>query len=116
LVEQTRSFLDVSRLVSLDESSINTGMTRLYGRALKNERIKGYVPDVRFQRISVLSSIGLDRAQVPLVFNGTLNGELFKEYISRSLAASLSKDDILIMDNSSVHKSKIVIKELKKAV
>jgi transposase len=100
--------------VFLDESSINTGMTRLYGRALTNERIYEYVPDVRFQRISVLSSIRYDGTLVPFVFEGTLNKELFKEYIDKLLAPTLSQSDVLIMDNSSVHKAKVVIDVLKK--
>jgi transposase len=80
-------------------------MTRLYGRAFRNERVNDYVPDVRFKRISILSTIRLDGTQVPFVFNGTLNGELFKKYVDTFLAPSLSKGDIVIMDNSSVHKA-----------
>jgi hypothetical protein len=66
-------------------------MTRLYGRAAKNQRVNDYVPDVRFKRISVLSTIRLDGTQVPFVFKGTLNGELFKKYVDNFLAPSLSK-------------------------
>jgi transposase len=105
--------LDAKRLVFLDESSINTGMTRLYGRALKNERVYDYVPDVRFQRISVLSTINHDGSQVPFVFEGTHStNQLFKEYIDKMLAPTLLKNDVLVLDNSSVHKSKVVIDAL----
>jgi len=60
-------------------------MTRLYGRAPVTERINDYVPDVRFQRLSILSTMRLDGTQVPFVFNGSLNSELFKEYIENFL-------------------------------
>jgi transposase len=87
-------------------------MTRLYGRGLKGERIYEYTPDVRFERTSVLSTIRLDGTQIPFIYNGTLNGLLFKEYVCKLLAPSLSKDDIVIMDNSSVHKAKGVLEEI----
>ena len=75
--------MDISKLVFLDESSINTGMTRLYGRALSNERVVDYAPDTRFERTTIISSIRLNGDKVPLIFDGSLNGELFKEYVSQ---------------------------------
>jgi transposase len=42
-----------------------------------------YTPDVRFERTTILSSIRTNGELVPLVFEGSLNGELFKEYISQ---------------------------------
>ena len=87
-------------------------MTRLYGRAATNERINDYVPDVRFQRLSILSTVRLDGTQVPFIFNGSLNSELFKEYIEKFLAPALSSGDIVVLDNSSVHRAKGVLDSL----
>jgi transposase len=84
-------------------------MTRLYGRAPANERVNDYVPDVRSQRTSILSTIRLDGTQVPFIFDGTLNKELFKAYVDEFLSPSLSEGDIVILDNSSVHKAKGVL-------
>jgi transposase len=90
--------------VFLDETSVNCAMTRLYGRALKNERIYDYVPDVRFKRTSVISTIRLNGYSVPFMFKGTLNGDLFIGYIEQYLAPTLNKDDILVLDSCSAHK------------
>ena len=79
-------------------------MTRLYGRALKSERVNDYVPDVRFERTSVISSMRLSGKTVPVVFKGTLNGDLFKVYISDCLAPTVRKGDVLILDNLTAHK------------
>lgn len=79
-------------------------MTRLYGRASVNERVIDYVPDVRFSRLSMVSSVRLDGTQIPMIFDGTLTGNLFKGYIEKFLAPSLSKGDIVVMDNLSSHK------------
>jgi transposase len=96
--------MDSTRLVFLDESSINTGMTRLYGRALHGERIVEYTPDVRFERTTILSSIRANGEMVPLVFDGSLNGDIFKAYISEFLVPTLQAGDIVVMDNLSSHK------------
>jgi len=101
--------MDIYKLVFLDESGINTGMTRLYGRSLSKDRIIDYVTDVRYERISILSSIRANGEMVPLVFEGALNGDLFKEYISECLAPNLNEGDIVIMDNLTSHKVKGVI-------
>jgi transposase len=101
--------MDINKLVFLDESGVNTGMTRLYGRSPSNERIIDYVPDVRYERTTILSSIRATGDMVPLIFRGALNGELFKTYISQCLAPTLNKGDIVIMDNLTSHKVKKVI-------
>ena len=87
-------------------------MTRLYGRAHKSERVVDFVPDVRFKRVSILSTVRLDGTQIPFIFEGTLNKELFKSYNDELLAPSLCAGDIVIMDNSSVHKAKGVIDKI----
>lgn len=79
-------------------------MTRLYGRALKNERVYDYVPDVRFKRTSVISTVRLNGDSVPFMFKGTLDGDLFIGYIEQYLAKTLQETDILVLDNCSAHK------------
>jgi transposase len=49
----------------------------------------------------------------PLVFDGTLNKELFSAYIKQNLSPSWNEDDILLLDNCSVHRSKLVTETLK---
>lgn len=90
----------------LDETSVNLAMTRLYGRAFGGERIYDYVPDVRFERCSLMSTISADGDMIPLVYSGTLNGDLFKQYIKQFVVPKLKPCDILIMDCLSVHKVK----------
>lgn len=79
-------------------------MTRLYGRAPKNERVVDSVPDVRFHRTTILSSVRLDGTIVPCVFEDALNGVLFKKYICEFLVPTLHHRDIVVMDNLSSHK------------
>jgi transposase len=106
--------LNIENLVFLDESSINLAYTRLYGRAPKNQRVKQGVKDARFERQSILSTIRLNGEQLPIVFDGTLNKELFAEYIRSQLAPNLKKNDVVVLDNSSVHTSALVKETFKK--
>ena len=90
-------------------------MTRLYGRAVSHERVVDTVPDTRFHRTTILSSVRLDGTIVPVVFEGALNGDMFKAYVAQFLAPSLRPGDIVIMDNLSSHKVKGIV-ELIEAV
>jgi len=102
--EDFQKSVDPTRLVFIDESGINTGMTRLYGRAHKHQRVTDYVPDVRFARTTVLSSVRIDGTIVPCVFDDALDGDLFKEYVRIFLVPTLKSGDIVVMDNLSSHK------------
>lgn len=110
--KQNQQNLEMSRLVFLDESGVNTGMTRLYGRASKHERVIEAVPDTRFHRTTILSSMRLDGTTVPLVFEGALNGDIFRKYISQLLVPSLRAGDIVVMDNLSSHKVSGVVQAI----
>jgi transposase len=79
-------------------------MTRLYGRAASHERVIDAVPDTRFHRTTILSSVRLDGALVPVVFEGALNGEIFNSYVAQFLTPSLRPGDIVVMDNLPSHK------------
>ena len=79
-------------------------MARFYGRALKYQRVIDSVPDVRFSTTTVISSVRMDGSIVPCVFDGALNGDLFKEYVRVFLTPTLKTGDIVVMDNLSSHK------------
>ena len=79
-------------------------MTRLHGWSLKGERIEEYVPDVRFERTSIMAVIGINGYIAPMTYKNTLDGDLFKAYVEQLLINELEEGDILILDNLSVHK------------
>lgn len=96
--------IDTKKAFFLDETSVNLGMTRLYGRAPRNERVVEYVPDVRFERTSLIGALGLNGFIAPMMFKGTLNGDFFAGYVEQFLAPLLSPGDTVFMDNLSAHK------------
>jgi len=90
-------------------------MTRLYGRAPKEQRVMDTIPDVRFARTSVLSSIRMDGTIVPCVFDDALNGDLFREYVRVFLVPTLKPGDIVVMDNLSSHKVSGIVEMIQTA-
>ena len=78
-------------------------MTRLYGWGKKSERVNDYVPDVRFERTSIIATLGQEGINAPMTYKGTLNTELFKAYVEEVLTPTLKENDIVVMDNLSDH-------------
>lgn len=102
--KEVQKEMESSRLVFLDESGVNTDMTRRYARAYKGTRAHGSAPLNKAISTTILSSIRADGTTVPLVFSGALNREKFKEYLSENLLPTLKPGDIVIADNLKAHK------------
>jgi transposase len=96
--------LDVNQLVFLDETGVNSAMTRLRGWGEKHCRVNDYVPDARFERTSILAAVRLSGVDAQVSFRGVLNGELFGLYVKYVLAPVLNVGDVVLMDSLSSHK------------
>ena len=96
--------LEPSRLVFIDETWMTTNMTPRYGRALKGQRLLGYVPHGHWQTTTFLAALCHDRIGAPAVFNGPINGETFLAWVLQFLVPMLRPGDIVMMDNLSSHK------------
>ena len=100
--------LDVKHLYFLDESGVNTDMTRAYGRAQGGERVVGSVPLNTPKSTTILSSVCLKGTSVYTTYSGGTTGEKFVNYLKNDLIPTLGKDDIVIMDNLRSHHVKEV--------
>jgi transposase len=98
---QTR--LDPRKLVFIDETSVSTTITRLYGRAPQGERLVQKVLHGSWKTVTFIAALRHDRVTAPFVLDGAMNGETFKAYVEQFLAPTLKRDDIVFMDNASVH-------------
>jgi transposase len=79
-------------------------MTRLYGWGEKNARVEDYVPDARFERITVLSAVRLSGVEASVSFEGALNGDIFGLWVKYVLAPALRVGDVVLLDSLSSHK------------
>jgi transposase len=93
------------RLKFLDESGVNLGLTRLYGRAAPGERVVEATPGTSGPHYTVVATLGVDGVQAPLLFEGAMTAVAFDTYVEDVLAPTLRRGEILLMDNLSAHKS-----------
>ena len=112
---RTISEADADKLVFLDESGVNTDMTRHYGRAVGKERVVDNAPENTPTNTTILSSIRLNGETVYTTYSGGTTGDRFVEYLEKVLIPTLHEGDIVIMDNMRSHHVKKVAEVLQKA-
>ncbi len=98
----------IDRLVFLDESGINTNLTRLYGRAPSSQRVVDHTPLNTPQTTTVLSSIRFNGEKAYTIYQGGTTGERFVTYLKEDLLPTLRSGDIVVMDNMRSHHVKAV--------
>lgn len=109
------SGINAKHLVFLDESGINTNLTRLYAHTLRWKRAVDSAPSNTPTSTTVLSSIRLDGTTISTTYQGGTTAERFRKYIEKLLISSLKKEDLVVMDNMCSHHAKIVTQYLDKA-
>lgn len=93
------------RLVFIDETSVNTKMTRLRGRARKGTRLKASAPFGKWGTQTFIAGLRHDGLTAPWIIPGAMDREAFDIYIETQLAPTLAPGDVVILDNLNVHKS-----------
>jgi transposase len=102
-LQQRQKRLDPRKVVFIDETSVSTTITRLYGRAPQGERLVQKILHGNWKTVTSIAALRHDRVTAPFVPEGAMNGEMFKAYVEQFLAPTLKKNDIVFMDNASVH-------------
>ena len=93
-----------TRLVFVDESGVNTKMTRGRGRALGGRRLLAHIPQGHYQTSTLISGLRLQGPCAPWLFEGPMNGEMFLAWVRQGLVPTLQTGDLVIMDNLATHK------------
>ena len=96
--------LDPQKFKFIDESGVNLALSRLYGRAPRGERVVGSVPQNYGSNITMLASLGLSGLQALMTVEGATDGDVFKVYVEEVLCPTLSRGDLVVMDNLGAHK------------
>ena len=101
VIEQLRPY--GSRLIFIDESSINTDLIRRYGRAPKKERVYGSVPRNTPPAHSIIGALSSEGLIASMAVQGAIDGEAFAAFVQTLLVPHLQPDDIVLLDNNSTH-------------
>jgi len=95
-------------LVFLDESGVNTNMTRIYGRSLGGTRSVDKAPLNTPGSTTILSSIRRNGETSYTTYSGGTTGDKFVRYLKNTLIPTLHDGDIIVMDNMRSHHVKEV--------
>jgi len=98
-----RSFL--SRLVFIDETSLNTKLVKTTGWGPLGQRLFDDAPFGHWHTQTFIAGLRHDGLTAPWVIQGAINRVRFELYIETQLAPTLRKGDVVILDNLSSHKS-----------
>ena len=90
-------------------------MTRLRGRAPKGERLIGKTPHGHWKLSTFIAALRYDRITAPMVIDRPMNGEIFLAYVLTFLLPTLSRGDIVVMDNLPAHKVAGVVEAIEGA-
>jgi len=83
-------------------------MTRWYGRSLRGTRLLAKVPHGHWKTLTFVAGLRADRIVAPCVFDGPINAASFLAWVEQALVPTLSRGDIVVMDNLSSHKNAAV--------
>jgi hypothetical protein len=76
--------------VFIDETWTKTNMAPLPGWAPRGERLNAKVPHRRWETMTFLAALRLDRVEAPWLTDGPINGERFRLAILRAAVSSLT--------------------------
>jgi transposase len=110
---QPRMRREAHRLVFVDETGTNTKMTRLKGRCLKGRRLKAKAPFGHWKIQTFIAALRRGGLTAPFVVDQPMNRRIFNTWVETQLAPTLSKGDIVILDNLPAHKSQAAEKAIR---
>lgn len=104
------SEIDPEKLIFLDESGANLGMTSNYARVEGGQKVKMPKPFDHGEKFSVIGAVSLTGIVAMMYVASAVNGDIFKAYIEQLLMPKLRRGQFVIFDNVGFHKSKELIR------
>ena len=81
-------------------------MAPLRGWGPSGQRLEASAPFGHWKTMTFIAALRHDRISAPWVIDGPINGELFTLYVEKVLAPTLTKGELVILDNLGSHKGK----------
>lgn len=103
-----RGRIDPGRLVFVDETWVKTNMAPLRGWCDRGKRLRAHAPYGHWKTLTFVAALRVDGIEAPCLFDGPINKESFTEWVRCFLVPVLKPGDIVIIDNLSSHKGKVI--------
>jgi transposase len=111
--------LDPAGLIFVDESGVDTRMTRRFARARRGERARGAVPSGRWRwrRLTLIGALGLGGLVAAMTVAAPTDTAVFRAFVERVLAPALRDrpGTLVVMDNLAPHKAAAVHEAIRAA-
>ena len=95
----------LSHLIFIDETSTNTKLTKRTGWSPKGQRYYSYAPFGQWKTQTFIAGLRSYGLVAPWIVNTPMNRRTFEFWIETELVPTLSKGDVVILDNVGFHKS-----------
>ena len=92
-------YMDPERFVFLDETGAATNMIRRYGWGPRRERLIDAAPHGHWRTTTFIAGLRSTGLVAPLVLDGPMTGEIFLAYVDQFLVPTLTKGDVVVLDN-----------------
>ena len=102
---QRTAGIEPGRLVWVDETGSNLGLTRTHSRAPRGARAFGDVPQRRGPNRTLITALTLDGFGPGLLLDEAIDRTTFDGYIIHRLVPTLAPGQIVVVDNLKVHYS-----------
>ena len=107
--------LDPRKLVFIDETGASTNLARKGGRCRRGRRLRLGIPHGHYKTVTLVAGLRLSGLVAQKAFDKPMNAATFEEWVEKCLVPTLSKGDIVVMDNLSSHKGPRVEQLIKAA-
>jgi transposase len=110
--------LDPAKLIFVDESGIDTRMTRRFARAPRGQRARGAVPWGRWRRLTLIGALGREGLTAVMSVAAATSTAVFRTFVERVLVPALRERGpgaTVVFDNLAPHKAAAVHRALRAA-
>ena len=107
--------LDPRKLVFIDETGASTNLARKSGRCRRGRRLRVGVAHGHYKTITLVAGLRLSGLVAQKAFDKPMNAATFEDWAEKCLVPTLSKGDVVVMDNLSSHKGPRVEKLIEAA-
>jgi len=97
-------------LVYVDETGIDECLHRDKGRAKRGIKIYGRVTGRKYKRTNIVAALSCGQMLAPMEYEGTTDHDVFETWFEHVLLAQLPQGHVIVMDNASFHRKKILWK------
>ena len=107
--------LDPAKLVFIDETGASTNLARKRGRCRRGRRLRAPIPHGHYKTVTLVAGLRLSGLVAQKAFDRPINATSFEDWVKNCLVPTLSKGDVVVMDNLSAHKGPRVEKLIEAA-